>query len=46
MKKIGNITRIIGLAIRFAPVIITVIKALEMVKKELETLKEEDDSKN
>lgn len=41
MQKIKGITRIIGLAIKYAPIIITIVKALEMVQDELNRLKEE-----
>lgn len=43
MKKLGAITRIIGLIIKFAPIIITISEALGLVKSELEKIKNQNE---
>jgi hypothetical protein len=43
LKKAQFIGKIISLVIKFAPIIMTVVKALEMVQTDLKRLKEEKD---
>jgi len=43
MKKLGSITRIIGWLIRYAPVVIVIVQALEMIKTEIQKLSADDE---
>lgn len=43
MKQLKGITTIIGMLIKYAPIVITVVKALQMVQDELKQI--ENDTK-
>lgn len=42
MKKLGSITKIIAFLIRYAPVVIVIVQALEMVKSEITKISENE----
>ncbi len=45
MKYASNLAKIVGFAIRYAPIIMTIVTALKMIQDKLEELKTNEENK-